>query len=240
MPELKVDCPRCGVKAVTADMAEAVVLSKDIAGHANRWEAAGRCRRCHLGAIYKLSRREDHVARMALVAIEGLLMRQVGNWDALVTCDGYVGLIDNADVNVPMHLPDDVRIAYREALVCIQVRCPNAAASMLRLSLDLATKKKLGEVRDGLPDEAIPKVVQDRLANRIQWLIEHRHIPLRLEGLANEVRLSGNDGAHDGSLTMHDVLDLRDFAEAVLEDMFTAAGRLAEAEARRKARRAEA
>lgn len=240
MPELKVDCPRCGVKAVTADMGDAVVLSKDVAGHATRWEAAGRCRRCHLSAIYKLSRKDNQLARMALVGIQGQLMRQAGHWDEVVTCDGYVGLIDNADVDVPEHLPGDVQIAYREALICIKVRCPNAAASMLRLSLDLATKKMLGEVTDGLPDEAVPKVVQDRLANRIQWLIENRHIPLRLKGLANEVRLSGNDGAHDGTLTMHDVLDLRDFAEAVLVDMFTAVGRLARAEARRKARRAEA
>lgn len=238
MPELKVDCPRCGVKAVTADMGDVVIRAVDAGGNANRWEAAGKCRRCQLGAIYKLARRDDLFARQALIGLEGQLARHAGHWDRLVVYDGYVGLIDSSNPEVPEHLPEDVQVAYKEALTCVKVRCPNAAGAMFRLSLDLATKKLLDKVKSDVPEVAVPRLVQDRLANRIQWLIENTHIPQRLKGLADEVRLSGNDGAHDGNLTMDDALDLLDFAEAVLVEMYTAVGRLAGAEARRKARRA--
>ncbi|EJO31716.1 DUF4145 domain-containing protein [Achromobacter marplatensis] len=177
---------------------------------------------------------------LAFVGLEWQLMRQAGSWDGLASFDGYVGLIDDVDPDVPEHLPDDVHTAYKEALICVRAGCPNAAGAMLRLSLDLTTKKVLEEVQGSLSHDAVPPIVQDRLANRIQWLIEHRHIPQRLKGLADEVRLSGNDGAHDGSLTMDDALELLDFTEVVLLEIYTAAGKLAVAAARRKTRRAGA
>jgi hypothetical protein len=164
------------------------------------------------------------------------LHKFAGHWDQLAQYAGYVTAVDESIPDVPEHLPNDVHTAYKEALVCISANCANAAGAMFRLSLDLATKQLLDEVK-GNGAEDIPRVVQSRLADRIKWLIEHTHVPLRLQPFADEVRLSGNDGAHDASLNMDDALDLRDFTEAYMQEMFTAKGRLAAVEARRKARR---
>ena len=237
MPDLKVDCPRCGVKSVTADIATCVPTGTDAGRNVNRWEAAGTCRRCKLCTVYKLTRRDDDYARRQVHQFGGDLKQFTGHWDQLVEYSGYVTSVDEAIPDVPEHLPIDVHTAYKEALICLSAKCPNAAGAMLRLSLDLATKQLLDEVKAGGDPQGISQAVQGRLADRIKWLIDSGHVPRRLKPFADEVRLSGNDGAHDGTLTMDDALDLRDFSEAYMQEMFTAKGRLAEAEARRKARR---
>lgn len=239
MPEMKVDCPRCGVKAVTADMGAIAITSLDAGLNANRWEAAGACRRCGKSSIFKLARLEEHRVRETLSQHRGNLHLCTGHWDQLVQSVGHVSLMDNAIPDVPEHLPDDIHAAFKEALVCIAVQCPNAAGAMFRLSLDLATKELLEQVVEntGLP---APHAAEVRLADRIAWLIENGHVPARLRGFANEVRLTGNDGAHDGSLEMGDALDLHDFSDAYMREMYTAQGRLAAVEARRRARRTAA
>lgn len=236
MPEMKVDCPRCAVKAVTADMGACTITHWDFGGNAISWEASGVCRRCEKSAIYKLRRRSDNDARNAIAQCRGNLHQYPGHWDNLVECVGHINLVDNAMPEVPEHLPDLVGAAFREALICMSVGCANAAGAMFRLSLDLSTKALLDQVVQD-SGEAAPRLAVDRLADRITWLIDKRHVPARLKGFAHEVRLSGNDGAHDGSLSIADVQDLYDFSDAYLREMHTAPGQLAEVEARRKARR---
>lgn len=225
---------------MTADMFALAVTSTDLGGNPNHWECAGVCRRCNRSSVYKLDRRDERYAQEQISRLRGDLNQFSGHWDQLVACSGYVTLVDQSIPDVPAHLPLEVETAYKEGLICMSVKCANAAGAMFRLSLDLATKQLLNELKSNGSVEGVPRNAQDRLADRIVWLIENGHVPQRLKPLADEVRLTGNDGAHDGSLTMDDAFDLRDFSEAYLEEMFTVRGRLATAEARRRARRERA
>ncbi len=105
---------------------------------------------------------------------------------------------------------------------------------MFRKCLDLATRPLLpeGEIT-GLNSR-----VRRDLGLRLPWLFENGKLPPDLKTLAECIREDGNDAAHSGALTKDDALDLMEFAEAVLERLFTEPEKLRQAEIRRVARRA--
>lgn len=109
----------------------------------------------------------------------------------------------------------------------------NAAAAMLRLAIDLATKPLL-------PEEFTPGLnrrTRRDLAPRLDWLFDNGKLPQQLRQLSDCIREDGNDGAHDGTLGQKDAEELMDFAEAMFERLYTEPERLRLAVERRKKRR---
>ena len=120
--------------------------------------------------------------------------------------------------------------------MCLAVRCYNAAGTMFRLCVDLATRSLLphGEIT-GLN----PKKRRD-LGLRLPWLFANNHLPAALHDLSTCIKDDGNDGAHSGTLGKDDAEDLLDFTTALLERLYTEPEVLKLAKERREARRAGA
>lgn len=113
------------------------------------------------------------------------------------------------------------------------VRAWNAAAAMLRLAIDLATKPLL-------PEQFTPGLnrrTRRDLAPRLEWLFNNGLLAIELQQLSDCIREDGNDGAHAGTLEQKDAEELVDFAEAMFERLYTEPERLRLAVERRKKRR---
>jgi hypothetical protein len=128
--------------------------------------------------------------------------------------EGYICLKDMGVMDTPEHVPDVIANAFREGAISVVTDCPNAA---VRLVIDLTTRPMLpAEERPGLNQ----KVLRE-LGLRLPWQFQNRLLPKELEDLSHCIREDGNDGAHAGTLTNNDALDLQDFCVALLERIFT-------------------
>jgi hypothetical protein len=163
----------------------------------------------------------------------------------------FISIRDNVATKPPEHLPDDIKKAFTEGAACLSIECNNAAATMFRLCVDLATRpllppRKAEDEADESEsysttedsNEPRPNRKQRRdLGLRLKWLFDNDKLPSDLRGLAGCVHQDGNDGAHIGNLSKEDAEDLIDFTIALLERLFTEPEKLELNEARRVARR---
>ena len=231
MAELVANCPRCESNRITFDVEAAKMFRVDY-GWQQWYEAFGVCRHCGRTTIFVLSESVDadykYVHKVGILRVEGAL-------NLYMNIKGYVSLKDEAPVAPPDHLPREIDSVFREGATCIAVGCYNAAGTMFRLCVDLATKTMLpGEDTPGLNT----KVRRD-LGLRLPWLFENGRLPGSLRDLSSCIKEDGNDGAHAGNLTEEDATDLLDFSAALLERIYTEPERLRLAKERRDTRRLE-
>jgi hypothetical protein len=168
----------------------------------------------------------QYVHKVGLLKVDGALNKYV-------TVKGHISLKDGVSVEPPEFLPKDIESVFSEGATCVAVGCYNAAGTMFRLCVDLATKSML-------PAEDAPglnaKTRRD-LGLRLPWLFANGILPESLRDLSSCIKEDGNDGAHAGSLTEADAADLLDFSTALLERIYTEPERLRLAKERRDARR---
>lgn len=229
MAELVANCPRCGSRHITFDVTAATVFRVEY-GWQQWYEAFGVCRHCGRTAIFVLSESVNadynYVHKTGLLKVEGSL-------NNFVEIRGNISLKDSASVAPPEFLPKEIEAVFQEGATCLAVGCYNAAGTMFRLCVDLATKSMLpGEEVAGLN----AKTRRD-LGLRLPWLIEAGHLPESLKDLSSCIKEDGNDGAHAGNLTEADADDLLDFTLVLLERIYTEPERLRLAKERRDARR---
>ncbi len=98
--------------------------------------------------------------------------------------------------DVPEHIASDASEAFR----CSGVSAWRATVAIARRSVQAAA------IEQGAPDK--------KLQHQIEWLDEERKITPQMREMAEEIRLSGNDGAHPDKDGLKDVD--REQAEAVL------------------------
>lgn len=231
MAELVTNCPRCGSRHITFDVSAAKPF-RVLHGWQQWYEAFGICRHCGRTAIFVLSESINgnygYVHKVGLLKVESAL-------NNYVDVEGHVSLKDTASVEPPEHLPKDIESVFREGATCFAVGCYNAAGTMFRLCVDLATQSML-------PAEDVPglnaKTRRD-LGLRLPWLFESRHLPESLKDLSSCIKEDGNDGAHAGTLSEEDAADLLDFSCALLERIYTEPERLRLAKERRDVRRSK-
>lgn len=139
----------------------------------------------------------------------------------------------------PLHVPDDIKNIFDEATKCLSMSCFVAGGSMFRLCLDLVTKNLLENwLEENQNSEQQPnKEQKNKLANRIDFLIDQDKIPKRLKDLAHCIRHDGNDSAHDGNTGESEALDCLDFTEALLNEIYTLPEQINKANRRRIERR---
>jgi hypothetical protein len=229
MPELVADCPRCSSNHMTFDVTAAKPYRVEY-GWQQWYEAFAICRRCGRTAIFVLSESVngdyEHVHKVGLLKVESALNK-------FVDVKGHISLKDTASAAPPEHLPKTIDAVFREAATCLAVGCYNAAGTMFRLCVDLATKALLPtEDTTGLNS----KTRRD-LGLRIPWLLENGLLPKELHELSSCIKDDGNDGAHAGTLSEADAADLLDFSTALLERLFTEPERIRLAKERQVARR---
>lgn len=233
MSEFVADCPRCRASRTTFD-----VIGQIITGYRHNWQTWYEifcvCRHCRLSTVFRVC--DKGIDEKELVNKRGGLSEVIGAINDLVRFEGYLSLKDAAGIEPPDHLPDNIRAAFTEGATCKAVKCYNAAATMFRLCIDLATRPLLpGENEDGLN-----RNVRRNLGLRLAWLFDKGKLPEALRDLSRCVKEDGNDGAHAGTLGAADADDLLDFTVVLLERMYTEPKRLEMARKRREDRRNQA
>jgi hypothetical protein len=229
MSILVYDCPRCRSKSMTFDVRADIPTR--IEYNWQRWfEAFCVCRHCLRSTIFSLSQKEysekDFWGKNAPSSVQNAL-------NLHFKVEGFICLKDMGAAATPEHVPEPIATAFHEGAVSVIVGNWNAAGTMFRLVIDLATKPILP------PDDAdgLNKQVRRNLGLRLPWLFDHGRLPNDLRDLSSCVHQDGNDGAHAGTLSQHDAQDLLDFATALLERIYTEPERLRLAKERREQRR---
>ena len=227
--ELVANCPRCGAQSITFDLTQEHHYRTDY-GWQYWFEAFCVCRRCKRSTIFLLSQNVDvdkePVHRSGLVKVGGAVNRYMD-------IEGFINIKDTASTAPPDHVPKDIKTVFQEGATCLAVNCYNAAGTMFRLCVDLATRSKLP--KDDA--EGLNAKVRRDLGLRLPWLFDQGLLPGDLRELSTCVKDDGNDGAHAGTLKKEDAEDLLDFTSALLERMYTEPERLRLAKKRRDKRR---
>lgn len=228
MAELVTDCPRCGAKRITFDLISQTHVSTKYDWQ--RWyEAFCICRHCRRSTVFVLA--EEGIDEAKYIRKNGLA-QIAGVVNDLVRIENYISLKDRAAIAPPDHLPQEIHAVFSEGSTCLAVGCFNAAGTMFRLCVDLATKSLLPEADEGLNSKT-----RKNLGLRLPWLLDHHLLPEALRELSSCIKDDGNDGAHEGSLKKEDAEDLLDFMTALLERLYTEPERLRIAKERREQRR---
>jgi len=223
------DCPRCGTKQITFDLTAYVPINMRY-GWQTWYEAFCACRHCHRTTVYVVS--EKGVDEGKAIKKYGLDKLDTSAND-YINNEQYISLKDASARAAPEYLPPDIKSAFDEGATCLAVGCPNAAAAMFRLCVDMATRSLMpAEEREGLN----AKTRRD-LGLRIPWLLNNGIVSEALRELSTCIREDGNDGAHAGSLDGHDAQDLLDFSIVLLERLYTEPRKLQLAKERREVRR---
>lgn len=229
MAELVTDCPRCGIKQVTFDLYADYKIGIE-EGWQQSYEAFCVCRACYRSTVFIL--KDSEPASADIINRTGLpnIPYQV---NSIVDIHGYVSVIDTLLTAPPDHVPADIEAVFRESATCMATKCHNAAGTMFRLCVDLATKGMLpDELTDG-PN----RNTRRSLGLRLPWLFENGHLPEALRELSHCIKEDGNDGAHAGTLSEGDAEDLLDFTSVLLERLYTEPEKLRLAQERRDQRR---
>ncbi len=229
MPDLVADCPRCGSRKITFDLTDAKIIAVHYSWQ-NWYETFCVCRHCGHATIFVLSEsvNSDH-AYVHKVGILNL-KEAVNNY---LDVERFVSVKDEVTAAPPEHIPKDIEDVFREGTTCLAVGCYNAAGTMFRLCIDLATNSMLPkEDAEGLNG----KVRRD-LGLRLPWLFANGLLPQDLKELSSCIKEDGNDGAHAGTLKQPDAVDLLDFTVELLERIYTEPKRLQLAQERRESRR---
>lgn len=204
-------------------------------GWLNYYEVYCVCRACSKGTIFfvgmnKYEKLEVYAEENAIIAFKGDLTKDFSD-------EGYISLKDEISTTFPEYLPPEILSAYEEGAICNSVKAYNAAGTMFRLCLDLATKPLLPAKDD--PGAAQPNEKQRRdLGLRLVWLFDNGRLPESFRELATCVREDANDGAHVGNLKSEDAIDLQEFTFALLDRLISETQRIKKATERRIARRA--
>jgi hypothetical protein len=234
MAELVSNCPRCGAKKITFDVSSEVLVGK-LYDWQHVYEAFCVCRQCGKSSIHVLIQKDIHAADR--IRNNKLSEIKSAALNTMFKDQGALNLADNQVRLAPEYVPDRIKNAFEEGAKCLNIHCFNAAGTMFRLCVDFATF-------DLLPDPASPngpKAKEQRdLGLRLPWLFNNGLLPEALHSLASCIKDDGNDGAHKGTLTEDEALDLLDFSSALLERLYTEPKQLELAQQRRDARRAVA
>ncbi|WP_078084322.1 DUF4145 domain-containing protein [Microbulbifer mangrovi] len=226
MAELVANCPRCGAEQITFDVLGQILTHVEYDW--KRWfEAFCHCRRCSLSTVFVLAQKNYSESNL-FQNLAGLGYAI----NSIVSIEGYISEKDRAAEEPPEHLPIQIDSAFREGASCMAIGCNNAAATMFRLCIDLATKSMLREESCGLNSR-----IRRNLGLRLPWLFEQNILPAALQDLSTCIKDDGNDGAHEGDLGKEEAEDILDFTYVLLERLYTEPKRIELAQERRVARR---
>ncbi|MBV8474056.1 MAG: DUF4145 domain-containing protein [Hyphomicrobiales bacterium] len=233
------NCPRCGAQAVTFDVTAAAQI-KFSYGWKYDFEVFSVCRCCHRATIFIVEHDgDDYQSQDCTPLSPRRLLNEKATVNDFCKVSRFISIRDEFTRRASELLDKPIANAFNEGATCLSVECYNAAVTMFRLCVDLATEPLLPARDDGVVAQPNEKQRRD-LGLRLKWLFESGHLDASLRELAKCIREDGNDGAHLGGLSRIDAEDVLDFTETLLERVVLEPKRLALAEARRKSRREEA
>lgn len=231
MSEFVAKCPRCKSENMTFDLVKENLIN--VEANWQRWyETFCICRHCKKATIFILSQKEY---KDDVIFKKNRVSEFPGSINHYMDNKGFIGLKDMAALEPPEHLPKKIDDIFREGAVCMAVKCFNAAGTMFRLCIDLATRSMLPE--DDV--EELNRQIRRNLGLRLPWLFNNGKLPEGLKELSECIKDDGNDGAHQGNLTEKEAEDLLDFTFAMLERLYTEPEKLKIAKERRIARQSK-
>lgn len=234
MSLLVTDCPRCGAERITFDLMQSKYIKTEFTWQ--KWyEAFCVCRCCNRSTVFVISQKDPkdkYISQEWFISYDGIVN------DCMFIVN-YICIKDMDNTPPPEHLPDNIEKAFSEGAACMSIGCWNAAGTMFRLCIDLATRSMLPErPKDGEDDaEGLNTKTRRDLGLRLPWLFDNNLLPEALRDLSSCIKDDGNDGAHAGTLTKEDAEDLLDFTYEFLERIYTEPKRLLLAKERRDQRR---
>lgn len=231
-------CPRCGAGSVTLD-----IFSLNHRGMRYDWqnifECFCVCRHCQKSTIFVIVQNDlETYKHRDAASIAGAILNQRESVNRAWSVQGYVSLKDDHGVECPAHVPDNLKEIFDEGATCLAVKCFNAAGTMFRLCIDLATLPLLPSAEQQGISQPNSRQRRD-LGLRLPWLFQQKMLPADLHELAECIKEDGNDAAHRGTLDAEAAADIKDFTELLLNRLFTEPRRIELANERRMARRAE-
>lgn len=230
MSEIVTDCSRCRARHTTLNvMSENVIAVQQ--GWQNVYEVFCVCRNCTKSSILVLV--DENYETAKLIRNHGGLVAFNCGINDFVRIRGVVSIKDNDPRPCPEYLPENIESVFKEGTVCLTTQCYNAAGTMFRLCLDLATKELLPSV----DENGLTSSIRRSLGLRLGWLFKNNCLPPELEELSSAVKDDGNDGAHSGTLTVEEAEDLFEFSTLLLQRLYTHPRKLQLATERREKRR---
>ena len=223
------NCPRCAAQKTTFDVFSAKLIEIKY-GWQEFYEAFCVCRHCNHSTTFLFKQKDIESNKITQNA--GFLNIQISLNDYFINV-GHISLSNNSIDRPPLYLPEKINDVFIEASRCHSIGCFNASVAMFRLCLDLATKDLLPK---DMLEEIATKTKKD-LGLRLNWLIENEILPKELKRLATCIKDDGNAGVHDGTITKIEAEDIKDFAFALLERLYTEPEKLRIAENRISERR---
>lgn len=223
------DCPRCGQPRTTFDL----LAEKQITfGTYAEFEVFACCRMCFRSSVAHLS--QDSVSAENPLKNKGHFINydfKLLKW--VFTPPGVR--------KIPEHAPAEVSRIFNEAALCLAVQAWDAAGTMFRKVLDASTRS-ITPSPDAETTPRTPnwKTYKD-LRLRLTWLFENNLLHPALKASSSCIHEDGNDAAHAlEGIGKAEAEDLADFAEDVLQTIYTVPGQIAANEERRKQRRLKA
>lgn len=218
MPELVADCPRCEAKKHTFIVKTFLYIHTEYQWK-KFYESCCVCKNCTKGTIFILSQKQAGSEFKSFFSDIQNLQNYTGSINQIMDIERYINIRNTASKKPPDYVPENIQKVFIEGSESFSGNCPNAAAAMFRLCVDLTTKDLLPALET--PVEGLNKKVRNYLSDRLDWLFEQKILPNDLKEISECIRHDGNDGAHDGNLTKHDAETLLDFTHLLLERVYT-------------------
>ena len=176
------DCPHCGAEQMTFPIFGARWIGGG--AHPLRATVGAECGRCHLPVAAQLTYTRNSRTDPTGANDLSMLNRSDSKLEAL-----HFELLEvwpkKGSLSAPADMPAAVERSFLQAeRNYAMADCEEAAATMYRRALDLGIKL-------AFPD------VNGTLDKKIKKLAETHELPASIAVWAHEVRLIGNDGAHD-------------------------------------------
>lgn len=209
MGVLVTTCPHCHAEQMTFDLFGPAKYPKEWpVGRDWAVPAAGECRGCGKPISLMLAwQGGPYWGELTSAASETLQVNVDISTRGLVVVGQWPPAIDP---QIPDHLPDAVSKAFLQGEGNFQrPGFEDAAAMMFRRSLEIGLKT------------AYPQLTGS-LAQVIKKLVKDQHLPSVMADWLDEVRLVGNDGAHEtDGVAREDLIAARGFVDAALRYIFT-------------------
>ncbi len=214
MSQIVVDCPHCGAKSLGMTVFGSYVPSPTTVSALSRpvfFHVAAICGKCCEPVSATLTTPDTPVRSWNdFLDRSAAYLKDTNGSPEIHSFHTQVVLTPDANIQIPDHLPSAVEKSLNMAEV--NFRLPDmeeASAAMYRRAIDIA-------VRNIAPDG------KGDLIKRINNLADEGKLPGTMKDWAHQVRIIGNDGAHDiQGVTRKDLEAAQGFTDALLRYLFT-------------------
>jgi hypothetical protein len=218
MTALVENCSRCKAQEITFDVLSMVRVND------HYFEFFCKCRRCSTSTIFRAKIHDKYKHSFSSTGD----VPKVPSLNSCIYAISYISLRDENSILCPDHAPQNLTEVFNEGASCYSIGCYNASVAMFRLCLDLDTKPL-----------AQQHSITGMLGHRLVKLFKQNLLPIELEELSHCIKENGNDGAHDGTITKDEALDVMEFTISYLETRHTMPERIRLRREAREARKSE-